>query len=461
MMDSGDGSPGRGSEPSAHGRGAVRSLWDREAERAVLGAVLLDNRVFDDVNQVVQPVDFFLEFHRHAFEAMLALTNEGQAIDTVTLPARMRELRALDEVEARTYVAALDSGLASAANARHYAEIVKKHSLRRSIREAALQIVELSQDETLPIEKVGDGAEQLLFGATQQQSGQDLRPIGEIMPEVYKSLEELMKSPNGVTGISTGLVDLDRRTTGLHAGELIIVAGRPGMGKTTLALNFAVHAAVRQDQVVAVFSLEMPEHQLVQRILASEAMVDAQKLRTGEFSTYDWQKIDEQCARLYKTQLFLDGSSVLTASQIASKSRRLKARTKGRLGLIVIDYLQLMEAPALGRDSSRAEDVATMSRSLKQLAKELSVPVVALAQLSRDVEKKGRKPILSDLRESGAIEQDADVVLFIHREEGEGMEDRPTELVLGKQRSGPVGTVEVLFQKEFNRFVNLERAQDG
>jgi len=430
--------------------------WDREAERAVLGAVFLDASVLDEVTELLKPQDFFLPAHRQIFEAMLALSAERRAIDQVTVPAQMRALGEIDEVEARTYVSALDTGLASAANARHYAEIVRSLSLRRAVREAALKIVELSHDEGVSVEKMRDGAEQLLFQATQETTAKDLVPIGELLRDTLKSLEELMRSPSGVTGLATGLVDLDRRTTGLHAGELVIVAARPGMGKTTLAVNFAVHAAVRQGQPVAVFSLEMPEQQLVLRILASEAMVDAQRLRTGEFSHQDWQRIDDQAAKLYQTRLFLDGSSSLTASQIAAKSRRLKHRV-GKLSLIVVDYLQLMEAPAMGRESSRAEDVASMSRSLKQLAKELEVPVVALAQLSRDVEKKQRRPMLSDLRESGAIEQDADLVIFIHREEGDGLEDRPTELIIGKQRSGPVGTVEVLFQKEFSRFVNLDR----
>ncbi len=398
--------------------------WDRDAERAVLGAVLLDPAVLDDVVAILSAKDFHSTLHQQAFEALLALWAEGKSLDSITLPARMRELAAVDEVEARTYVSSLDVGLASTANARHYAEIVRKLSLRRAIQGAALQILELTQDDTIPIESLAAGAEQTLFAATQKSSGKDLVQIGELLKDTMKSLEVLMQSPSGVTGLETGLVDLDRKTTGLHGGELVIVAGRPAMGKTTLALNFAVHAAVRKNEIVAVFSLEMPEQQLVQRILASEAGVDSQKLRTGEFSTYDWQKIDEQCARLYKTQLFLDGSSVLTASQIASKARRLKSRTGGKLGLIVVDYLQLMEAPATRGNGSRAEDVAMMSRALKQLAKELSVPVVALAQLSRDVEKKARKPMLSDLRESGAIEQDADVVLFLPRDEPEGLELR-------------------------------------
>jgi replicative DNA helicase len=430
--------------------------WDREAERAVLGAVFLDVTVLDEVTELLKPQDFFLPAHRQIFEAMLALSAERRAIDQVTVPAQMRALGEIDEVEARTYVSALDTGLASAANARHYAEIVRSLSLRRAVREAALKIVELSHDEAVSVEKMRDGAEQLLFQATQETTAKDLVPIGELLRDTLKNLEELMRSPSGVTGLATGLVDLDRRTTGLHAGELVIVAARPGMGKTTLAVNFAVHAAVRQGHPVAVFSLEMPEQQLVLRILAAEAGVDAQRLRTGEFSHQDWQRIDDQAAKLYQTRLFLDGSSSLTASQIAAKARRLKHRV-GKLSLIVVDYLQLMEAPAMGRESSRAEDVAGMSRSLKQLAKELEVPVVALAQLSRDVEKKQRRPLLSDLRESGAIEQDADLVIFIHREEGDGLEDRPTELIIGKQRSGPVGTVEVLFQKEFSRFVNLDR----
>jgi replicative DNA helicase len=430
--------------------------WDREAERAVLGAVFLDVAVLDEVTEQLKPQDFYLPAHRQIFEAMLALSAERRAIDQVTVPAQMRALGEIDEIEARTYVSSLDTGLASAANARHYADIVRALSVRRAVREAALKIAELSHDEGVSVEKMRDGAEQLLFQATQETTAKDLVPIGELLRDTLKNLEELMRSPSGVTGLATGLVDLDRRTTGLHPGELIIVAARPGMGKTTLAVNFAVHAAVRQGEPVAVFSLEMPEQQLVLRILASEAMVDAQRLRTGEFSHQDWQRIDDQAAKLYQTRLFLDGSSSLTASQIAAKARRLKHRV-GKLSLVVVDYLQLMEAPAMGRESSRAEDVASMSRALKQLAKELEVPVVALAQLSRDVEKKQRRPLLSDLRESGAIEQDADLVLFIHREEGDGLEDRPTELIIGKQRSGPVGTVEVLFQKEFSRFVNLDR----
>ena len=441
------------SKPSVLGKSPP---WDREAERAVLGAILLDPEVLDEVNQIVQPTDFHLGLHRQLFEAMLQLSADRRPMDAVTIPAQLRVFAEVDEVEVRTYVAGLDSGLASSANAKHYGQIVRGLSLRRSIREAAIKVAELAHDESLTVEKLRDGAEQLLFQATQDTTSRDLTSIGELLRDTLKELETLMKSPSGVTGLATGLLDLDRRTTGLHPGELIIVAGRPGMGKTTLAVNFAVHAAVRQGQPVAIFSLEMPENQLVQRILASEAQVDAQKLRTGEFSQSDWHRIDEQAARLYQTRLYLDGSSSLTASQIASKSRRLKHRL-GKLSLIVVDYLQLMEAPSMGRDSSRAEDVATMSRSLKQLAKELSLPVVALAQLSRDVEKKARKPILSDLRESGAIEQDADLVLFIHRDEGEGNEDKPTELIIGKQRSGPVGTVEVLFQKEYSRFVNLDR----
>ncbi len=438
--------------------------WDREAERAVLGAVLIDNEVFDDLSSLLQPRDFFQPLHRQIFEAMAALRTDGEAIDHLTIPARMRRMQeSLDEVAVRTYVVALDTGLATSANASHWAQIVRREARRRRIREAAGEILELSKDATAEIEALSAGAEQALFRATQETNGRDLRSLKEILPEVVRSLEELMKAPSGVTGISTGLVDLDHKTTGLHGGELVIVAGRPGMGKTTLALNFAVHAAVRENRVVAVFSLEMPEVQLVQRILASEALVDAQKLRTGELNQYDWNKLMEQSTRLFRTNLFLDGSPVLTATQIASKSRRLKSRMKGQLGLIVVDYLQLMEAPAMRRESSRAEDVAIMSRALKQLAKELDVPVVALAQLSRDVEKKGRKPMLSDLRESGAIEQDADVVLFIHRDESEQLDgqEKPTELILGKQRSGPVGTVEVFFQREFNRFVNLERPPEG
>lgn len=446
-----------------------RVPWDREAERAVLGAILLDAAVLDEVNALLAPGDFFLDLHRQAFAAMQVLRAEAKAIDAVTVSARMGELSGVDEVEVRTYVAELPLGFAATASARHHAEIVRRHALRRAILQASLDIAVLCRDETVPIEQLADRAERRLFEATERTAGQDLVQIGAFFPALTAELVERMKTRGPVTGLSTPLVDLDARTTGFHPGELIIVAARPGMGKTTLAMNFAVHAAVRAEAVVAVFSLEMPEMQLVQRIVASEAGVSAQGVRTGAIGPEDYGKVEEQCARLYATRLFIDGSSVLTASQIASKSRRLKSMVK-RLDLVVVDYLQLMDAPSTRRDSSRAEDVAAMSRALKQLAKELSVPVMALAQLNREAEKGKRRPLLSDLRESGAIEQDADLVLFIHqkeeKEEGDLRQDDlqrdvEVELIIGKQRNGPVGTVPVLFQKRFNRFVNLDPAGGG
>jgi replicative DNA helicase len=436
--------------------------WDREAERAVLGAVLLDVPVIDEVDTLLDPQDFFLELHRQIYETMRVLRAEGSVIDSVTVPARMRELEGVDEIDARTYVAGLDTGLASSPNATHYADIVRRHALRRAIRKAGERTIELADDRTLPIEGVTEAVERAIFMATQRASGRDLVKLGELLKTAHREIESLIGRPSqSVTGLASGIVELDALTTGFHPGQLIIVAGRPGTGKTTLAMNFAVHAAAQRGAVAAVFSLEMPDHELVRRVLASESGVSAELMRKGNISGYHWKQIDEHCARLYPMRLFIDDSSPLTASQIASKARRLKGR-EGELGVIVVDYLQLLDAPSLRREGSRAEEVAMMSRSLKQLAKELRVPVIAAAQLSRDVEKssKPRRPMLSDLRESGGIEQDADVVLFLHNpnpSDASSGQNPEIEIVVGKQRNGPTGEVRVLFQRDVNRFVNVER----
>jgi replicative DNA helicase len=443
-------------------RSGAHPSWDRDAERAVLGAILLDVQVIDEVEVVLEPTDLFLELHQQIFEAMRALRSEGKGIDAITVPARMKELRGVDEVEARTYVAGLDIGLASPATATHYAEIVWKHALRRQIRAAGMRTTELADDATLPIERVTEAVEQLVFAATQRTRGRDLVKLAELLKVAYREIGALVGRPaQSVTGLATGITGLDELTTGLHPGQLIVVAGRPGTGKTTLAMNFAVYAATRRNAVVAVFSLEMPEQELVRRLLASESGVGSENMRRGNISTYHWKQIDEHCARLVPAPLFIDDSSPLSVSQLASKARRLKSR-EGALGLIVVDYLQLLDAASLRREGSRAEEVSVISRSLKQLAKELQVPVVAAAQLSREVEKspgkKPRRPRLSDLRESGGIEQDADVVLFLHNPKAreETHERYPEiEIVIGKQRNGPTGEILVLFQKDLNRFVNL------
>jgi replicative DNA helicase len=432
--------------------------WDRDAERAVLGAILLDVQVIDEVEAVLQPADLFLELHQQIFEAMRALRAEGKGIDAITVPARMKELRGIDEVEARTCVSGLDIGLASPATAIHYAEIVQKHALRRQIRAVGERTTKLADDPLVAVEALIEEVERLIFAATQRTRGRELIKLGELLKVAHREISTLVGRPSqAVTGLATGITGLDELTTGLHPGQLIVVAGRPGTGKTTLAMNFAVHAALQGKATVAVFSLEMPERELVRRILASESGVGSESMRRGDISAYHWQQIDEHCARLYPTPLFIDDSSPLTVSQLASKARRLKSRE--RLGLIVVDYLQLLDAPTLRREGSRAEEVATISRALKQLAKELAVPVVAAAQLSREVEKSStpRRPVLSDLRESGGIEQDADVVLFLHNPKAREISEPcpEIEVVIGKQRNGPTGEVLVLFQKELNRFVNL------
>ncbi len=446
------------------GREGRRVHEDLAAERAVLGAVLADNTLIASVAEVVHSDDFSSPAHAAIFAAMLKLDSTQRQVDHLTLSEELKVLGHLATVGGPAYLMALDQGVPLAHNAVQYAKIVKDQALRRRLASVGREIVEMASQETGDVEVILDESERRLFALAENRREGDLRAVSDLMEQTLDLLDKMKASSSGVTGLSTGYVDLDMQLTGLHAGELIILAARPGIGKTSLAMNIAMHAALKEDKAVAIFSLEMPADQLLMRLLASSARVDMKKLRGGRLTPHDEEKFQEMAGKLYNAPIYIDDSGGLSPFDLRAKARRLKQRDP-RLSLIVIDYLQLMHQK--GKVESRQLEVAEISRALKQLAKELEVPIIALSQLSRKVEeRKGGKPMLSDLRESGSIEQDADVVMFIHREdqtdaEGGG-EPRassaiPVQLIIAKQRNGPIGEIDLIFLAEYTRFESRAR----
>jgi replicative DNA helicase len=443
-------------------------LEDLAAERAVLGAVLADNTLLANVAEVVHADDFSSPQHGAIFQAMLKLDSTQRQVDHLTLAEELKVMGQLAAVGGPAYLMALDQGVPLTHNAVQYATIVRDQALRRRLASVGREILEMASQETGDVEVILDESERKLFNLAEKRREGDLRAVSELMEQTLDLLDKMKASSSGVTGLSTGYVDLDMQLTGLHPGELIILAARPGIGKTSLAMNIAMHAALKEDKAVAIFSLEMPADQLLMRLLASSARVDMKKLRGGRLTQHDEEKFQEMAGALYNAPIYIDDSGGLSPFDLRAKARRLKQKDP-RLSLIVIDYLQLMHQK--GKVESRQLEVSEISRALKQLAKELEVPVIALSQLNRKVEeRKGGKPMLSDLRESGSIEQDADVVMFIHREdqdEGapdgeEGAKSRtviPVELIVAKQRNGPVGSIDLVFLSEFTRFESRARGE--
>ena len=450
------------------GREGRKVLEDLAAERAVLGAVLADNTMLANIAEVVHSDDFASPQHGAIFAAMLKLDGSQRQVDHLTLSEELKVLGQLAAVGGPAYLMSLDQGVPMTHNAVQYAEIVRDQALRRRLASVGREILEMASQETGDVEVILDESERKLFNLAEKRREGDLRAVSELMEQTLDLLDKMKASSSGVTGLSTGYVDLDMQLTGLHAGELIILAARPGVGKTSFAMNIAMHAALKEDKAVAIFSLEMPADQLLMRLLASSARVDMKKLRGGRLTQNDEEKFQEMAGALYNAPIYIDDSGGLSPFDLRAKARRLKQKDP-RLSLIVIDYLQLMHQK--GKVESRQLEVSEISRALKQLAKELEVPVIALSQLNRKVEeRKGGKPMLSDLRESGSIEQDADVVMFIHREDqDEGGPDGeeaakartviPVELVIAKQRNGPVGSIDLVFLAEFTRFESRARGE--
>ena len=436
------------------------TLHDLEAERALLGALLIDPKKLSDIEARLEPENFYDPHNQKIFKAMLGIPDRT-SIDTVTLKAKLSEAGDLDAAILERIRVVEESSL-SAANIASYVEIVADKALRRKLAAAAEQIAELSTEAGSDTALVCDSAEKLIFSVTDKgRKGEPVR-IDGILKSTLELVNKMRESTGSVTGMPTGIYELDKRTTGFHPGELFILAARPGIGKTSLAVNMAVHAAARADEkrAVAIFNLEMPATQLAFRMLCSEARISQGKLKSGRLSQYDMELIVQHAAALWEAPIYIDDSSSLTIMELRSKARRLKQQ-EPTLGFIVIDYLQLMSSRSA---ESRHLEIAEISRGLKSLSKELGLPILALSQLSRDVEKNKRKPQLSDLRESGSIEQDADCVMFIHREpeavpEGPGG-PIPVELVIAKQRNGGIGSFDMIFMSEYTRFENAAREGD-
>ncbi|HSB10111.1 MAG TPA: replicative DNA helicase [Blastocatellia bacterium] len=427
-----------------------------EAERSILGAILLDNHVCNQAIELLRREDFFLDSHRRIFEKMIALIEGTMPIDLITLSDELRRAGEFEQIGGATYIASLIDGVPRTDTIEPYAKLVKSKSMLRKLITASNQITALAFEEEDDADVIIDKAEQMIFQIAEDKVRQGFQYVGDVAHRRLEQIEQMAGRPEMITGVPTGFTDFDRMTSGLQRQELIVIAARPSMGKTALALNMAQYAA-KNANVVGIFSLEMSAEQLVSRLLCSEARVDAHRLRTGYLNREEWARLADALRRLTETKVFIDDTPGVGVLEMRAKCRRLKA--EHGLDLLIIDYLQLMAGR--GRIESRQQEVSQISRDLKGLAKELDVPVIALSQLSRAPEQRTEhKPQLSDLRESGAIEQDSDVVCFIFREELYNPTDDNqgvAELIIGKQRNGPTGMVQLAFLKEFTRFENMWR----
>jgi replicative DNA helicase len=442
-------------EAYAETRGGRIPPQDLDAERSVLGALLLKPSTLHELATSLQPEDFYRPGHAHIFEAAISLFEKNEPIDEVTVRSQLKAAGTLEAAGGTAYLASLTDSVPTAANAVHYAHIVRNRAVSRRLINAATDIVSAAYEGTGEIGQLLDQAESKIFEITASRDQRAFVPIKEVVKDTFKLIEKRYEKKETITGVATGFSDFDRMTSGLQPGDLIILAARPSMGKTALALNMAQNAAIRGKLPVALFSLEMSKEQLVMRMLAAEGRIDSSKLRGGKLGDADWPRLARAAGALAEAELYLDDSGSLTILETRAKARRLQAE-KG-LSMIVIDYLQLMH----GRAESREREISEISRGLKSLAKELNVPVMALSQLNRSLEaRQDKRPMLSDLRESGAIEQDADVICFIYRDEYYNKDSDAkgqAELIIGKQRNGPTGTVHLKFFNEYTRFENLSR----
>lgn len=432
-----------------------------EAEQAVLGAMLIKKEAIAEASQILKPEDFYREAHRLVFENMLSLFNRNEAVDLITVTEELRKNGQLEKAGGIAFVTSLANAVPTAANIEYHARIVKEKSHLRSLINAATEIAALAYEDTDDVVELMDRSEKLILEAAAQQNSNAFVPIKEILLSTFARIEKLYESKGGLTGLSSGFKDLDKLTSGLQASDLILVAARPSMGKTAFTLNIATHVAVREKKPVAFFSLEMSKEQLVQRMLCAEGGIDSQRLRIGQLEDEDWTRLISAADRLNSAPIFIDDTPGITIMELRSKARRLKAEHD--LQLIVIDYLQLMQGRSNKNGDNRQQEISEISRSLKALARELNVPVIALSQLSRSVESRQvKKPMLSDLRESGSLEQDADIVMFLYREDyydPDTDQKNITDVIIAKHRNGPVDTIQLFFHKQFTKFADLSRLQ--
>jgi replicative DNA helicase len=431
-----------------------------DAEESVLGAILIHNEAFNAAAEVIDAGDFFRDAHRRIFDRMVALSERGDAIDFVTLKEELSRGGDLEEVGGPAYIASLADGVPRSANVEYYARIVKEKSTLRSLIHSANKILADAYDAEDEPDLLLDSAERAIFAIAEDRIRAGFVPLRDLVQSSFTTIEQLQQKKGLVTGVPTGFVDLDEMTSGLQPSDLVLVAARPSMGKTSFVLNIAQHVGTSTDMTVGFFSLEMSKEQLFMRMLTSEARIDAHRFRTGYLNEKDYGRLSHALGTLAEARVFIDDSASIGVLEMRAKARRLKA--EHGLHLLIIDYIQLMQGR--GRFESRQVELASISRSLKGLAKELNVPIIALSQLSRAPETRSdHRPQLSDLRESGALEQDADVVMFIYREEqyrnADGTPNQEAEgtaeIIIGKQRNGPVGTAKLAFIKEHTRFENL------
>ncbi|USB35170.1 replicative DNA helicase [Paenibacillus sp. YPG26] len=431
-----------------------------EAEQAVLGAILLQSEALITAMERVRTEDFYDKSHQMIYETMIELGEANQPIDLITLTSRLQDKGELEEIGGVSHLARLAHAVPTAANVDYYARIIEEKSMLRRLIRTATQIVSDGYTNGDDVGGMLSDAERKILEISNGRSGSGFIAIRDVLMEVFERVEVLHQNKGTTTGVSSGFADLDRMTSGFQRNDLIIVAARPSVGKTAFALNIAQNAAVRSKETVAIFSLEMSAAQLVQRMICAEANLDAGVMRTGDFkSDDDWSKLTMGIAALSEAEIYIDDTPGVTVADIRAKCRRLK-KERG-LGMIVIDYLQLIHGRGKAGEN-RQQEVSEISRTLKQIARELEVPVIALSQLSRGVEQRqDKRPMMSDLRESGSIEQDADIVAFLYRDDYYNQETEKKniiEIIIAKQRNGPVGTVELVFLKNYNKFANYERA---
>ena len=428
-----------------------------ESEQSILGSIILDKEAIITVAETIQPMDFYKEAHKIIYESMLKLNSNNEPIDLITLIEELRKEGHLDSIGGISYLTSLSTIVPTTSNVKYYANIVKEKSVMRQLIKASNEIINLGYDASTDVQEILDKAEKNIFDISQEKSGDDIQPINVVLQDTFEMIEKLCTDKSEVTGITTGFADLNKKINGLQRTDLILLAARPAMGKTAFSLNLVQNAALKGDASVAVFSLEMSKEQLVQRMLSAQSNVELSKIKTGNLGESDWPRIIDGRAVLSEANIFIDDTPGIKISEIRSKCRRLKIE-KG-LDLILIDYLQLMEGE--GKNENRQQEIAKISRSLKILAKELDCPVVALSQLSRSPElRKDHRPILSDLRESGSIEQDADIVMFLYRDEyyhDDSEKKNIGEVIIAKNRHGETGNVELVWFGQVQKFADKIR----
>lgn len=428
-----------------------------EAEQSVIGAIILDNEALPKAVEILSPDDFYRESHRRLYRAILDLFERTEPVDIITLTDYLRKSNELEAVGGLSYLSSLANSIPTSANIRYHAKIVREKALLRSLIRTSTHITTKVYEDNLDADEMVDYAEKLIFDIADKRTRTSFSSLKDVIKDTFKMIEHLYDKKEAVTGIPSGFKDLDELTSGFQPSDLIVIGGRPGMGKTAFALNVAQHAAIDLKEPVAIFSLEMAKEQLALRMLCAESMVDSSRVRKGFISREDWPKLTNAAGRLAGAPIFIDDSSAISVLEIRAKARRLKME-HGGLSLVVVDYLQLMRGR--GSFERREQEISEISRSLKALAKELRVPVIALSQLNRGVEQRhDRRPTLADLRESGAIEQDADVIIFLYRDEfynkNNPSNKGKAEVIIAKQRHGPTDTINLTFLADCTRFVDF------